>query len=112
MLLDKVDQIEMEVRELLDTCDFPGDDIPVVFGSALAAVEGTRPEIGAARTRQPKAAVDDCFAIREGGRTVGTGVVLKVIEQSQNGRGRGPLNGAPAFAAAISKPFGIRAPGH
>ena len=32
--------VEMEVRELLSSYEFPGDDIPIVKGSALAAVEG------------------------------------------------------------------------
>jgi elongation factor Tu len=36
----------MEVRELLSSYDFPGDDIPIVKGSALAAVEGRDPVIG------------------------------------------------------------------
>src|SRR5690554_1378278 len=34
--------VEMEIRELLSSYDFPGDDIPLVAGSALHAVEGTR----------------------------------------------------------------------
>jgi len=38
--------VEMEVRELLSGYDFPGDDIPIVKGSALAAVEGRDPVIG------------------------------------------------------------------
>src|SRR5678810_599580 len=38
--------VEMEVRELLSSYDFPGDDIPVIRGSALAALEGKTPEIG------------------------------------------------------------------
>ena len=38
--------VEMEVRELLSNNKFPGDDIPIVKGSALAAVEGRDPEIG------------------------------------------------------------------
>jgi elongation factor Tu len=38
--------VEMEVRELLSSYDFPGDTIPIVKGSALAAVEGRDPEIG------------------------------------------------------------------
>jgi elongation factor Tu len=38
--------VEMEVRELLTNNQFPGDDIPIVKGSALAAVEGRDPEIG------------------------------------------------------------------
>jgi len=32
--------VEMEIRELLDEYDFPGDDIPVIMGSALKALEG------------------------------------------------------------------------
>jgi elongation factor Tu len=49
VFLNKVDQVdddelldlvEMEVRELLDKYDYPGDDIPVIKGSALAALEG------------------------------------------------------------------------
>jgi elongation factor Tu len=41
-----LDLVEMEIRELLSKYQFPGDDIPVVKGSALAAVEGKNPEIG------------------------------------------------------------------
>ena len=41
-----LDLVEMEVRELLSSYDFPGDDIPIVKGSALAAVEGRDPIIG------------------------------------------------------------------
>jgi elongation factor Tu len=55
VFLNKVDMVddeellelvEMEVRELLSSYDFPGDDIPIVKGSALAAVEGRDPVIG------------------------------------------------------------------
>ena len=38
--------VEMEVRELLDAYDFPGDDTPVITGSALKALEGDESEIG------------------------------------------------------------------
>ncbi len=38
--------VEMEVRELLDTYEFPGDDTPVIIGSALKALEGDTSEIG------------------------------------------------------------------
>jgi elongation factor Tu len=41
-----LDLVEMEVRELLSSYEFPGDDIPIVKGSALAAVEGRDPIIG------------------------------------------------------------------
>jgi elongation factor Tu len=55
VFLNKVDMVddeellelvEMEVRELLSSYEFPGDDIPITKGSALAAVEGRDPEIG------------------------------------------------------------------
>ena len=38
--------VEMEIRELLDTYDFPGDDTPVIIGSALKALEGDDSDIG------------------------------------------------------------------
>lgn len=38
--------VEMEVRELLSSYDFPGDDIPIIKGSALAALEGKNDELG------------------------------------------------------------------
>jgi len=38
--------VEMEVRELLSKYDFPGDDIPIVKGSALKALEGDKGELG------------------------------------------------------------------
>ncbi len=38
--------VEMEVRELLDLYEFPGDDTPVIIGSALKALEGDESEIG------------------------------------------------------------------
>ena len=39
--------VEMEVRELLDAYDFPGDDTPIIAGSALKALEGDTSDIGA-----------------------------------------------------------------
>ena len=38
--------VEMEVRELLDTYEFPGDDTPIIIGSALKALEGDTSDIG------------------------------------------------------------------
>jgi elongation factor Tu len=38
--------VEMEIRELLDAYDFPGDDTPIITGSALKALEGDTSEIG------------------------------------------------------------------
>tara|TARA_Y100001970_G_C14109383_1_gene789983 strand:+ start:217 stop:1302 length:1086 start_codon:yes stop_codon:yes gene_type:complete len=65
--LNKVDQVddeellelvEMEVRELLSSYDFPGDDIPIVKGSALAALEGRDEEIGANSIKELMEQVD------------------------------------------------------
>ena len=53
-----LDLVEMEVRELLSSYQFPGDDIPIVKGSALAAVEGKTPEIGENAILELMAAVD------------------------------------------------------
>ena len=50
--------VEMEVRELLSKYDFPGDDIPIVKGSALAALEGRDAEIGENSIKELMAAVD------------------------------------------------------
>jgi elongation factor Tu len=38
--------VEMEIRELLDSYDFPGDDTPIIVGSALKALEGDQSDIG------------------------------------------------------------------
>ena len=43
---DLIDLVEMEVRELLTSYKFPGDTIPIIKGSAKAALDGTSPEIG------------------------------------------------------------------
>src|SRR5213075_365704 len=50
--------VELEVRELLSKYDFPGDDIPVVKGSALAALEDKNPELGKNSIGELMSAVD------------------------------------------------------
>ena len=66
--LNKVDQVddeellelvELEVRELLSSYDFPGDDIPIVKGSALAVLEDSDASIGRDTVLELMAAVDD-----------------------------------------------------
>ena len=66
--MNKVDQVdddellelvEMEIRELLSSYDFPGDDIPIIKGSALAALEGRDEEIGANSIMELMKAVDE-----------------------------------------------------
>ena len=67
VFMNKVDQVddeellelvELEIRELLSSYDFPGDDIPIVKGSALAALEGRDDEIGKNAIIELMAAVD------------------------------------------------------
>jgi len=50
--------VELEVRELLSAYDFPGDDTPIVAGSAVCALEGTNKEIGEDAVRKLMAEVD------------------------------------------------------
>jgi len=66
--MNKVDQVddeellelvELEVRELLSSYDFPGDDIPIIKGSALAALEGRDDEIGKNSIIELMKAVDE-----------------------------------------------------
>jgi elongation factor Tu len=51
--------VEMEIRELLSSYDFPGDDIPVIQGSATAALQDKLPEIGKDAVVKLMAAVDE-----------------------------------------------------
>mgnify|MGYP003950756707 CR=1 FL=1 len=53
-----LDLVEMEVRELLTSYEFPGDDIPIIKGSALKAVEGDDGDMGAKAIAQLMDAVD------------------------------------------------------
>ncbi|MCG5481867.1 MAG: elongation factor Tu, partial [Ensifer alkalisoli] len=67
VFLNKVDQVddaellelvELEVRELLSSYEFPGDDIPIIKGSALAALEDSDKKIGEDAIRELMEAVD------------------------------------------------------
>ena len=50
--------VEMEVRELLDSYEFPGDDTPIIIGSALKALEGDESDIGAPSVMKLVATLD------------------------------------------------------
>jgi elongation factor Tu len=56
---DLLELVEMEVRELLSSYQFPGDDIPVIMGSALCALEDRDPEKGEQSILKLMQAVDD-----------------------------------------------------
>jgi elongation factor Tu len=53
-----VELVEMEVRELLDFYEFPGDEVPIIHGSALAAVENTNEKLGRESIKALMDAVD------------------------------------------------------
>ncbi len=68
VFLNKVDQVddeellelvEMEIRELLSSYDFPGDDTPIIAGSALAALEGRDANIGREKVLELMNSVDE-----------------------------------------------------
>ena len=95
--MNKVDQVdddellelvEMEIRELLSSYDFPGDDIPIIAGSALAAMEGKTPEIGEESIRKLMAAVDEYIPQPE--RAI-DGAFLLPIEDVFSISGRGTV---------------------
>jgi elongation factor Tu len=57
--------VEMEIRELLDSYDFPGDDTPVITGSALKALEGDTSEIGVPSIEKLMEALDSYIPMPE-----------------------------------------------
>ena len=56
-----VELVEMEIRELLSQYNFPGDDTPIIVGSALKALEGDTSEIGVPAIEKLTAAMDEYF---------------------------------------------------
>ncbi len=97
VFMNKVDQVddeellelvEMEIRDLLTSYDYPGDDIPVIAGSALAAMEGKNPEIGEEAIKKLMAAVDEY--IPQPDRAV-DGAFLMPIEDVFSISGRGTV---------------------
>ena len=80
--------VEMEVRELLDAYDFPGDDTPVIVGSALKALEGDEGEHGSESIAKLVRAMDDFFPEPE--RAV-DGAFLMPVEDVFSISGRGTV---------------------
>ncbi|MGD8322744.1 MAG: elongation factor Tu [Gammaproteobacteria bacterium] len=80
--------VELEVRDLLSTYEFPGDDTPIITGSALKALEGDTSEIGTASIEKLVAALDDYVPIPE--RPV-DGAFLMPIEDVFSISGRGTV---------------------
>ncbi|KAK6745608.1 hypothetical protein RB195_011996 [Necator americanus] len=95
--LNKVDEVpdqetrelvEMEIRELLNEFEYPGDTAPVIFGSALCALEGKKPEIGEESIKQLLNVLDEKFVIPE--RNVNTEAMF-AAEHVYSIQGRGTV---------------------
>jgi elongation factor Tu len=83
-----IELVEMEVRELLDKYEFPGDDTPIIVGSALKALEGDTSEIGVPSILKLGEAMDTYFPEPE--RAV-DGAFLMPIEDVFSISGRGTV---------------------
>ena len=80
--------VEMEIRELLDTYEFPGDDTPIVVGSALKALEGEDSDLGEGSIQRLAEALDS--HIPEPERSV-DGDFLMPVEDVFSISGRGTV---------------------
>jgi len=83
-----IELVEMEIRELLDKYDFPGDDTPIVVGSALKALEGDTSDIGVPSILKLGDAMDSYFP--EPVRAI-DGAFLMPIEDVFSISGRGTV---------------------
>ncbi len=80
--------VEMEIRELLDKYEFPGDDTPIITGSALKALEGDTSDIGVASIEKLVEAMDTYFPEPE--RAI-DGAFIMPIEDVFSISGRGTV---------------------
>jgi len=80
--------VEMEVRELLSKYDFPGDDIPIIKGSALKALEGDQSELGEPAIHRLAEALDTYIPTPE--RAI-DGAFLMPVEDVFSISGRGTV---------------------
>jgi elongation factor Tu len=80
--------VEMEVRDLLSTYEFPGDDTPIIIGSALKALEGDTSEIGTPSVEKLVEALDTWIPLPE--RAI-DGAFLMPVEDVFSISGRGTV---------------------
>jgi len=83
-----VDLVEMEIRELLNKYEFPGDDTPIIKGSALKAIEGDTSDIGVPSIEKLIAAMDEHIPMPE--RPI-DGKLIMPIEDVFSISGRGTV---------------------
>lgn len=83
-----IELVEMEIRELLDMYEFPGDDTPIIIGSALKALEGDTSDVGVPSVVKLVEALDSYIPLPE--RAV-DGAFLMPIEDVFSISGRGTV---------------------
>jgi elongation factor Tu len=83
-----IELVEMELRELLDMYEFPGDDTPIIRGSALLALQGDESEIGMPSVVRLVEALDSYIPLPE--RAV-DGAFLMPVEDVFSISGRGTV---------------------
>jgi len=85
---EMLELVEMEIRELLDQYEFPGDDTPIIVGSALKALEGDTSEVGIDSVKKLVEALDTYIPLPE--RAV-DGAFLMPVEDVFSISGRGTV---------------------
>lgn len=83
---EMIELVEMEIRELLEEMGFSGDDTPIVKGSALCALEGTKPELGVDSINELMKVVDETIPTPERDMDV---PFLMTVDHVHNIQGRG-----------------------
>jgi elongation factor Tu len=101
---EMLELVEMEMRDLLSTYNFEGDDTPIVMGSALAALEGRDPEIGASKIEELIAACDSWLEVPP--RDLEKPFLLPIEDVfSVSGRGTVATGRVSTFASLYRKLF-------
>nr|KAG5697457.1 hypothetical protein BaRGS_029348 [Batillaria attramentaria] len=83
--------VEMEVRELLTEFGYDGDNTPVIIGSALCALEGREPELGADKVRELLKAVDSYIPLPWKTTITGIEMFKKNLDRAEAGDQLGAL---------------------
>ena len=97
---EMLELVEMEIRDLLDKFGYSGAETPIIFGSALHALQGTRPEIGSASIVKLMASVDESVQMPE--RLLDR-PFLMAIEDVHHISGRGTVVTGKVERGAITK---------
>lgn len=110
MIADKemLDLVDMEMRDLLATYNFDGENTPIILGSALAALEGRDPEIGATKIQELIQACDEWLEIPPRKFTGTASITYRLAHTTQvtlTSPSSSPLRMySPSLAAELSPP--------